>query len=274
MDCREALELLEVVRPDADDLAEPELATAAEHLDSCAQCQQVVARRRALDRRIADAFSELPVPAQLSAQLVEKLNAGASTVSASLQLTDSQIIRVARSQRRRAWLRVVLATACVALIVGTWFLLPRKGDISLAELRDAVVTSMSSTSEFDGGFAAQPPGFGWQASSRIRIVLPPTGISSRGDERHEAAVYRFQFRPSNGAPIEGMLLAAPVARVADVPTEPAFNPANVEYVPSTTGGVRTAAWTEGNLVYVCIVPASASSQLDELYQELRRTSLT
>lgn len=274
MDCREALELLEVVRPDADDLAEPELAPAAEHLDSCPHCQQVFAHRRALDRRIADIFSELPVPAQLSALLVEKLNATVPTISTSSQPTDSQIIRVARGQRRRAWLRVVLAAACVALIVGSWFLLPRKGDIALAELRDAAVTAMSNSLEFDGSFAAQPPGFGWQTSSRIRILLPPAGISSRGDERHEAAVYRFQFRPSNGAPIEGILLAAPVARVADVPTEPTFNPANVEYVPSTSGGVRTAAWTEGQLVYVCIVPANASSQLDELYQELRRTSLT
>jgi hypothetical protein len=74
MDCKTALRLLEVCRPTDDDLADPGLATATAHLESCPDCLQQFRARQAFDERVATAVRAEPVPAGLRDRIHARLD--------------------------------------------------------------------------------------------------------------------------------------------------------------------------------------------------------
>ena len=71
MDCRTALEILEVARPDSDDVKQTELAWAQAHLDSCPRCEEAFHNRQALDRRIGRLMRDVSLPWNLKHKLLQ-----------------------------------------------------------------------------------------------------------------------------------------------------------------------------------------------------------
>jgi hypothetical protein len=74
MDCKTALRLLELCRPAGDDLADPGLATATAHLESCPDCLNHFRAQQAFDERVAAAVQAEPVPAGLRDRIHARLD--------------------------------------------------------------------------------------------------------------------------------------------------------------------------------------------------------
>jgi len=117
MDCQTALEFLDCVRPDSDDLDLPEIADARAHLDSCGACQQ--------------SFAEMQ---------------RATTENES-----------AASSRRRKLRVAVSAACALLLGVGVWLSQPQPVQFAEADLPKLLPIDLSQTEKFDTGFAFALP---------------------------------------------------------------------------------------------------------------------
>ena len=73
MDCQAALEFLDCVRTNSDDLDLPEMADARAHLDSCDTCQQSFAEMQSFDRAVTNVVQNVDVPLGLRSSLLETL---------------------------------------------------------------------------------------------------------------------------------------------------------------------------------------------------------
>jgi hypothetical protein len=74
MDCKTALRMIEVCRPDAADLADPELAPVSAHLEQCPECLRRFRTRQAWDDRLAQVVQSVPVPLGLRERILAKLD--------------------------------------------------------------------------------------------------------------------------------------------------------------------------------------------------------
>ena len=76
MDCRSAIELLEVARPDSEDLDDRELASAAAHLEECPQCADQFRKSQVFDRKVGQVLRDVTIPPGLKEKLLKELQAG------------------------------------------------------------------------------------------------------------------------------------------------------------------------------------------------------
>jgi len=294
MDCRNALEMLEVLRPDSHDAMAADVAAAVAHVEACPSCRSTAASRRSLDRRIARVMRDVPIPTGLKERLLSTAASaaaddfGANQLDTEASETDfaeaEQAVVEQRSahagaarQSRRMWMQATLATTatCLCMGVALWrFGYLQSSQMTLEDFRATATLDVAGLDEFDGSFPVQRPGFGWRSSRRVVVATPALGYSPNEGSRHEVAVFEFQFTAHGGRTVRGALLAIPAAQIADPPRAGAFIPGNVQYISTEAGPFPTVAWTEGDLVYLCIVPENAAGRLDDLQRELRRSGLT
>ncbi len=288
MDCRRALEFLEVVRPDSPDGLLPELAAAVAHVDACSHCRSTVADRNLLDRKIARTMQDVPIPAGLKDRLLaatipadaddfgaSQLEAEEAALEAVAELHDSSSSKT-RGPARRTWLQAALAVtaACLCVGVGLWrFGYFEPSQVTLEDFRDSATLDLADLPDFEGDFSPERPGFGWRASPHVVVETPAKGLSLDGGTLHQIALFQFRFQVRRRT-VRGALMTVPLSRVADPPPAKSFIPGNVHYVATGQGEFTTVAWTERDLVYVCVVPKSAAGRLDDLQRELRRSGLT
>ncbi len=278
MDCRTALELVEVVRPDSGDLAESELTSAAAHLESCRHCAKIFHGRKTLDRQLGRVIRDVPVPWNLKTNLLATVsdrplawtcqddnstsyvgsNAEIDTGTKSVQsLPTSPPVSI----HCRRWFRLTVAiVVCLAVVFVAWYspFWP-ESSLTLAKLEQETDLHLDQYADFDGSFRANLPS-GWSDLRSLRVVRPK-GLQLSGSD-HVAALYGFQLQEMR-RPIDGVLLVIEQSRVVEPPNIFTFISATTRYPQRSTA---VAAWTEGGLVYICFVQGGGS-EIEALQQE-------
>jgi len=296
MDCRTALEILEVARPDSDDVKQTELAWAQAHLDSCPRCEEAFCNRQALDRRIGRLMRDVSVPWDLKHKLLQAATNGNGKLELSVRAagvadyaagitgietgitgietdvtgsaagldvpagSDAPVTPAASkstvARPRRYWLKgAAVAAACLVGWVVVWpWLQPSQIRLQLDELRNETALKNPATlPPFRGEFEAAIPD-GW--SEGVSFAIPAVGFQLDGSGKHLAALYSFTFSSPKRPLVNGLLLVIPKKSIEDPPSAVFFGAGSRVYVQSSTGTYyATAAWTEGDLVYVCFVPS-------------------
>lgn len=277
MDCHVALELLEVVGCDSDDL---ELAIA--HIESCGHCGAVYRDRLQLDREIGRVLRDVAVPLDLKQRihcaLIEVAGERVDQVAGVGESVDIDGVFSARRPleapigaapvRRRTWLRVAVSLACLIGSVIVWQLwIPSEVRFSLKELQGKTDLKIRFLPEFDRGFSADLP-FGWDTSRLLFIDSTAKGYSVSDGHPHVVALYGFDFRVSRPRTLHGVLLVVPKSSVLEPAAASSLGSASITYERREQRRFATAAWTEDDFVYVVFVQGGAD-HLEEIQEYLR-----
>ena len=268
MDCRAALEILDVVRPDSADRTEPEVASAAAHAEDCPRCEERFRSRQEFDRRIGRQMRAVPVPSDLRSRLLAAIrDADVPTGGSELPaVVPAEPIATRRERgRRRARLVAIASTALCLMAAVTIFVaqMSTAARWTLAELQREARGAWEQADQlprFQGTFQPLLPEFGWQTSRSIHLAQEPHGFPP-GTVPHPAAVYEFVL--AGPRPVRGILLVTKTEFVANPPESQAFNARGVG-----SGPMGVVSWTEGDLVYVCVISGGGNS-LDRLHNAIR-----
>jgi hypothetical protein len=256
MDCPEALEILEADSAGAWDAEPALLAVARQHVAECVACRTAWPLRAQWGRQLSAAMQAVTPPPQLAERLHALLPQPA---------TPARSIPV-RRMGRRVWL-VGGTVAAVALIVGLLWI-PTGPSVHLADLHAAVDVPIEGLPDFAGSFTPRLPQ-AWEPffdlDEKLVRGYPAAGQVQTG----KIGLVPFQFVTRRGSePLRGRLLILPRRQLhaTDVPTTGFFE-AGIQYMPNRQGG--WVVWTEGDLVFACLMPTAAGpSLLDKFRQSL------
>lgn len=270
MDCQTALEHLDCVRPDSDDLDLPEMADARAHLESCDACQETFATNQSFDRAVIDVVQDVDVPEGLRSSLLEASSneAGVESIADTAQPAAEATAENQQAASSRRHKLKIAASVAAALLLGvvTWQLQSQPVQFAAAELPERLPIDLSETEKFDTGFEFALPA-SWTANSRLRVGREFRGIDLDDDPGHDAAVAIFRYSPSRNAPINGILAAIPASRVAPLPKSSSFALADSRYIQIDGRRPVAAVWRERDTVYVCLVLGSAAD-LEQIQRNL------
>lgn len=266
MDCRTALEILEVVRPGSDDLSDPELADAVAFLETHPECRRQFERRQELDRQMGRVMRDVPVPAGLKDRLLVGL-AGETEDPAAATPEESGIDQDARNRpespqqkrplHRRGWLQAAAATAAAVLVGAVvWQLRDDPGGpLDLVQIQKEAALAVQANEFFDG-VAASESELGRELAANWGLLIPiegPKSLVLHQPDPVAGALYRFDVRRRRGESVTGYLLALPASRFESLPQAESFSAAKgaPRYFGRT---IKAAAWKSDGVVYVCLIP--------------------
>lgn len=265
------IEALEVCRPGSDDLADPALRVLAEAIEADPELAQLYARLQEVDRRVAAAFADVPVPEGLEGRLCQRLgvappdgevspgeDAGpdSAQVRGVLATPDSVTAepqgettlrptpvppRPAPLARRWLFAGGGVAVAA-ALVIGAMMMFGegRREYTSQAVLDESIRFFCQETPE--PGRRDEPPA-SYPLSHAI-ARLPEIEIEWRRVRGLlEGRGVAYDFRGRRGVRATLYVLDR---QVAGLPAAPTLR-------PYTTGGCSVEAWQEGKLLYVLVV---------------------
>jgi hypothetical protein len=265
-------------------LPEPDLAAAEAHLAGCCRCAAIVENRRRLDRKIGRALRTVDLPRGGRQRLLAQL-AALETAADDADLamnTNNQpaaaqgtagIAHVAKSpmagpprRQRPLWRGLVPVAAClVVAAVGffsvIWLMTPRWSveEVRL-ELAKINFDSLDSLRDYNGEAVANhlPADPGWQ-KLEWRFGKSAKGLPV-GSNPHQFAVYGFVIPGRQRRPISGLLAVIPRHRMRALPEAQSLSEAPAsDYLPAGIGESVGVAWTDGDVVYVCLVEGGADS---------------
>lgn len=267
MDCQTALEYLDCIRPDSDDLDLPEMADAREHLNSCDACQQVFAERQHFDRAVTDVAQDVEIPEGLLTSLLSGSRRGQTSepVSASESAETTLPPAEQRPARRKGALQTAVA---VVLLIGVsvWFWQSRPVQFAENDLLRLLPIDLSATEAFDSAFEFDLP-TAFSGNSGLRVGREFRGIDLDNRAGHDAAVAIFSYLPSRNAPINGILAAIPADRVNPLPESISFAQADSQYIRKDGRRPVAAVWRERDTVYLCLILGSAAD-LEQMQRNL------
>lgn len=258
MNCREALDTLEAVEVGAL-LATETLARDAErHRAGCAACQRAWPTWQQWSHRLAEAMTDVPIPPGLSGRLLAACDAGERTVISSATTR--------RRSRRGVLLGAAIAVLLAVGLAWQWQPLPK---VSEPDLLAAMTAELGFSPPFVGRFTPQLP----EAWRRYYELNPQLIRGYPAGDDHAAqghvALIPFHFQTGDRAPsVHGRLLILRRDQFASTATAHGFGSAAVYY--TRTGGAY-ALWSEGNLLYVCLVPSGPADlhRVQELMTQAR-----
>ena len=245
MDCQTALEFLDCVRPDSDDLDLPEMADARAHLESCDACQESFASMQSFDRAVVEVVQDVDVPSKLRSALPGH-------------------------SRRRLAIRAAVSVACALMVGVAVWLLQSPGQFTEAELLARLPIDLSANTKFDTSFEFTLPG-PWIGNRQVKVAPEILGIDLDDKAGHDAAVTVFRFSRSRNAPVAGILAAIPASRIAPLPSSVSFALADSQYIQKDGRRPVAAVWREHDTVYVCLVLGSAAD-LEQIQRNLGTTA--
>jgi hypothetical protein len=267
MDCRTALEILEVARPDSGDLADPELAEAAAHIESHAECKSEFLRRQQLDREIGTAMRDIPVPHDLQTRLLAQLAERSETADV-VEAVATPAAKPKAALRRRSWMRLVVGTAAsLAIGIIGWQLFSGSPQhVDTVQLAASIVgqdPNFNELTEFVGDDSALPAD--WESIPKGLAIDGPKSYPHQQVDgaKFAIAMYQFRFTSRRRTPVTGYLLVLPVDSVNPVPTKTSL------LAPPGNSTTTSVSWTDGEFVYVCVIPARGD-HIDELVRLLDR----
>lgn len=168
----EALKKLDCVRPDSDDLSDPEFADAVKALDGNPAARQEFNRRLELDVRISAAMQDVAVPDGLHERLMQ-LTTGTPGNTAT---TDSSSATPARRSRR--WILAGTLTAAAVLVAGIFIF--RSGDPQTIPF-DVIVANAPGTAQQVAEEAARTTRLpDWTPPRWLTRMMNQPGIESAG----------------------------------------------------------------------------------------------
>ena len=254
MDRQAALDQLELIRPDANEFHAPEFAEAAQYLETDESAREVFLRRQELDRRIARAVRDVPVPEGLKGRLL----AAMAENPAGEEAPVAELPRGFKTTRRR-WLisALVVTASCLFALLGVWwFHDPEPKLLALGELeRDAPYSEaeIAELKPFQGEFEPALPAGLW-SSARFGFTSPAKGFAPNRAGSDRVAVYEFTFRdPKNpqAGELRGVMLVVPKSLVDAAPASSSFfGSAYKTKNTDTEPHVAIRSWTENDLVYI------------------------
>lgn len=285
MDCNKALEFLDCVRPNSDDLESPEFSEARTHMESCESCQQEFATRQEFDLAIAAVVRDVEVPESLKASLLSAALAEAGEGEVATPQVESDVAQDTSGEReltaaedeetptRRKSRRMVLlagaAIACgILLAVIVQFMPSGPKQFTVAELLDEVrlnwdtLKTFDDDRTFDESFKFHlPSGWGqqtyWDTIGGLEPFVGGLNLDGDGDESsHDLAVVVFRHEM-------GFIVAVPISRMGEIP--PSVSEAEVQYLPKQRA---VLVWTERDMVYVVAVYNNDVRQLERLREVL------
>lgn len=269
MDCQTALEILDCVRPDSDDLALPEMTDARAHLDLCSSCQETFAEMQGFDRAVIEMIQDVEVPDGLHPALLEA-SVNATSGQAPPDKNASNVVMTIKDEaikNRRHKLQAAVSAA-IAVLIGTTAWLWQSQPIQFAEgeLLKKLPIDLSATEPFDSGFELDLPA-PFIGNSRLRVDREFRGIDLDDKVGHDAAVAIFSYSPARNAPINGILAAIPADRVSPLPDSISFAQADAQYIRKDGRRPVAAVWRERDTVYLCLVLGSAAD-LEQIQRSL------
>lgn len=240
MDTKKALEKLESVRPDSQDLLDPEFGDAAALVEADADLEAVFHQRQNLDRQIGDVMQDVEVPVGLKERLLASV--GSQPV---VPIVPPKTTKPGSS--RRIWMATAtVAGVAVAVVVGLFFMQPPPlGLADLEELNAAEIASLPLSSVDD---VQVSPSVG-------RLINIPSH-----EWKSDSDVYSF---PCNGR--QCVLVVIPVD-AADVKI---LTRAGTVLLRS---GYSMAGWTEGaddNRVVCVLLVSGDENALERVEERLR-----
>jgi len=260
MDCQTAREILEVVRPNSNELREPEIVSAALHLESCDQCEELFQQQVSTDAQIGQAIRQVHVPEELKDRLLEVLAAEPQS-EATTSLPSSSTV----STRRNGFRVFATTTACLILGVVAWWALPASQEQLVLNNLTPPATDSVLLTEFDQNFSVALPNDGNWTSSRLSLD-GPKGEPLLGDLKHTRAIFFFEFPTRHRGTISGSLTVIPKEKVQSAPTETYYS---AQPISSPTGQFTSVAWTEGDFVYVCYIQGNVGGQWKAFQQAIQ-----
>jgi hypothetical protein len=281
MDCRTALELLDCEGDGVAGPGEAEVKAAQAHLVECPRCLAIAEGRRQLDRNVGRVMRAVHVPLGAQERLITKLVALESGAKSAVAMavpatatTDSvaepsDVVTVASQQPRpavRRWTRkfapvaACLVVAAIGFFSVIWLMTPRW---TVAEVRQQLAridfTTLDTLREFSGDpQASQLPDPDWQkldwSCHKIAKGWPDAG-------RHQFAVYGFTVPGRQRHSIRGLLAVIPRGQMQSPPEEQSLLTAqrSGDYLSAQIGESVTVAWTENDLVFVCVIEGGEES---------------
>lgn len=297
MDCQTAQELLEAVTPGSSGEPPtpaashpewerpPELERAIAHARECRACAEVWEKIRFRDRAIAAAMHAVPVPEGLEERLFDSLRLSGwdpadhahvapaeahdsatdpSTADSVTRLPQESTGRAASGTRRSALAALCAVAASVLVGVGLWSWLWDRPEFTLAQLQQAVPSSLADLPAFDGNFPVQLPRE-FEHQPAVEVESPARGLQLPGSPAHVGALREFAVRSPRGRVSRGVLLVVPIARVE---TQSRTLSTSLLTAPEESIGRRAvAAWSDDAYLYICFVDRESGS-LHEIKQAL------
>jgi hypothetical protein len=260
MNCHTVLELLECVPPISGDISDPDFELAVAHLQKCEKCDKVFNQRQQLDRRVANAMLDVPIPVNLKERLllslendsvvahVESIDSCSSVVvNSEEETTEVGNVTVKRSSRR--WLAVSTATALmVCLAFGVWqFWTPDSPQLTAQDLRAVPILKSKGWANSVGKPLPLPAGW----SQRLTPFGSQKSVPIGSLKGVAAVVQPFTFR-GQGSPTV-FLLIVPAGHVKDSSIKKMFSAAVTRYVGIGPQRLALATWSSRGYVYVCFV---------------------
>jgi hypothetical protein len=249
---------MDLCRAGREDLEAPELRELAWQIEHDAKLRQIFAGLQRLDARIREALEEVPVPEGLSARIEAALAADerdaaerATMVAfergdVSASGTGKAAVRGRHSLSRRVWLAGALAAAA-ATVAGLWWMRPSataiSGDSIAMAAREQFVADHEAGVLVD---VASPPG-GYPLSAQVRSLPEVRWHAIKDFVGRSGVAYQLR-RGQQRASLYVVKLGAgprtPRVEMSRLRTAPR---------PTSTGGLTTAVWREGDLLYVLVV---------------------
>jgi hypothetical protein len=256
------LEAIDACRPESDDLRHPELADAAEQIAGDPELARLREQIIALDAKIGAAMGDVPVPADLAARLLARLQAEPTETIAATPPDEP----AATPRRRFGWKRAAAALAlAAALLVGATLALfdraPRRltpdGVRRFAQQRYEELSREDDWRELTSAPLDRYPPSRRVAGRPRRWQRLPNAVDGR------AVAYDLTPRGSRYKTTL-MVLHTQVAGLSNLPPKKPF----------WTQGRLVAAWRQGDLLYVLVLeaPDGGGAGLPLRYRQLVDTS--
>ncbi len=158
--------------------------------------------------------------------------------------------------------------SCLLAAWGVWYFgETAKTPLSLAELEAVApfaAQDLAQLANFSGSFDPVKPDGLWK--SRFQFSAPKGFSPDRGGS-DRVAVYEFRFRdPQQRSPgeLRGVMLVLPRSELAEPPESKTFF--DGAYVTNQAKpNVAIRSWSEGDLVYVCLVPTQDFEALNRVF---------
>lgn len=267
MDRQTALDRLELIRLDGTEFQHPDFAEAFALLETDEEARDTFARRQRQDQGIAQAMQAVPVPDGLRA----RLNAALAN---AVEPKADPVTPPTKVNRRWALSALVVLASCIVAAIGVWFWGERPEPLlTLAELLNRAEYDeelLAKLPAFNGNFDPLKPSGLWTSDILFRFKSPAKGMAPNRAGMERVAVYEFYFHDPQGqhpGTLRGVLLVAPRSALADPPESQGFLDGNYTPHPKMqTVAVRT--WSEGDLIYVCLVPIEHYEALTEVFNSL------
>ena len=256
MDCHQAQAQLDLTTLGRQAATGPEALAAQRHLAECDACHLAVESQQRFDAQVAQAMTDVPLPAGLN----ERLSAAVSAANVLPESTLRPLTTGTGPMSRRRMVRTLGWGAIAALVpLLMWGLLaPRVPTLNEASVRELAGLNLDFL-PVDLQRAAFSPA-GWSTLRAIQFGDAPRRASVHGAD---VPVMAFLLQTDRRSPrATGLLVRLPQSQWHATPDTTSFSSATIQYESFGTWVV----WLEGNEVFVCILHdnAHAMQRLQEL----------